>query len=292
MRLAMSTCCHGRVLRRPEVYYSCEQALKVCADSGFSIINMDFIEYSHPGQPMSEPGWQSWCQHQREVADELSLDVAYAHAPFYTWSKDKPEGDDYYEEMIRRSIIGAGIMGVRYMVFHPGSIGDDIWYSQSKSKEWNIRFYNKYAEQCAYQGIKVVIENMMEPTQGRRFCSGIEELLDLYETLNDPIYGICWDFGHAHMAGINQSEALRALGKRLTMLHVNDNFGIHDDHLAPFFGTIQWKDIMGTLGEIKYDGDFIFENFSFFDGLPDVLRITLMRFCHDLGEYMQTLIDN
>lgn len=287
MRLAMSTSSHGRLLRHQEVYFNCEQALKVCAEGGFKVINLDFIEYSKPGQPMRGSDWEPWCHMQRTIADELGLDIAYAHAPFYEWRADQPDGDELYEELIKRSIQGAGIMGVRQIVFHPGSVSNETWYSHRESLKRNLQFYTKYASLCDSYGITAAIENMMEPECGRRFGSSTEELLELYDKLQGRgRFGICWDFGHAHMADVQQCAALRQIGSRLTMLHVNDNFGRKDDHLAPYFGTIPWADIMRTLRFISYPGDFIFENFSFFDGAPEELRIPIMQLCVKIGEYL------
>lgn len=290
MKIGMSTSSHGRLLRRPEVYFSCEQALVACAQGGFEVINLDFIEYSKPGQPMREDNWEDWCRQQREIADRLGLLVTYAHAPFYDWKLDQPDGDPLYEELIRRSIRGAGIMGSKQIVFHPGSLNDGTWYNQKLSLERNVRFYRKYGELCAKEGVLPCMENMMEPAHGRRFGSSVEELLELREILGDG-YGVCWDFGHAHMAGIDQCNALREIGSRLTMLHLNDNFGRLDDHLAPCFGTIQWTPIMKTLKEIGFNGDLVFENFTFFDGLPERLRVPAMKLCYDVGVYLRDLME-
>lgn len=291
MEIGMSTSSHGRLLRRPEVYFTCEQALTACAQGGFPVINLDFIEYSKPGQPMRAAGWEDWCRRQRETADRLGLEVSYAHAPFYAWRPDQPEGDALYEELIRRSIRGAGILGVTQMVFHPGSAGDENGYSRRASLERNLRFYRRYGALCAQEGILPCIENMMAFSDGQpKYGASVEELLELYEALGEG-FGICWDFGHAHMAGIDSCGALREIEKRLCMLHLNDNFGEHDDHLAPCFGTIDWTPVMQTLREIGFKGDLVFENFTFFDGLPESLRVSAMKLCYAVGCYLRGLME-
>lgn len=288
MKIGMSTSSHGRLLRHPDVYFTCEQALKICAQGGFEVINLDFIEYSKPGQPMRMDNWEDWCKRQREIADRLNLYIGYAHAPFYAWKLNEPNGDEEYEELIYRSIRGAGIMGVRQIVFHPGSLYDGTWYSRRLSMERNIRFYQRYRELCARENVLPCMENMMEPVNGRHFGSSPEELMELYDALGEG-FGICWDFGHAHISGIDQCNALKELGNRVTMLHLNDNFGKQDDHLAPCFGTIKWTPIMKTLKEIGFEGDLIFENFTFFDGLPEQLRLPAMQLCYQVGIYLRQL---
>lgn len=47
----------------------------------------------------------------------------------------------------------------------------------------------------------------------------------------------------------NQPVFLNGL-VRLKVLHINDNRGEWDDHIVPYFGTIEWVPIMKTLEEI------------------------------------------
>jgi sugar phosphate isomerase/epimerase len=71
--------------------------------------------------------------------------------------------------------------------------------------------------------------------------------------------GICWDFGHANISGVPQSEGLAYVGKRLKVIHVNDNGGIEDEHILPFTGNVDWRDAMHGLALAEYEGLFNFE---------------------------------
>lgn len=62
------------------------------------------------------------------------------------------------------------------------------------------------------------------------------------------------DFGHAHINGLKQSEALAYVGSRLKVLHVNDNFAGDDIHLPPFVGKVDWQDAMQGLSEVGFKG--------------------------------------
>jgi sugar phosphate isomerase/epimerase len=50
---------------------------------------------------------------------------------------------------------------------------------------------------------------------------------------------VCFDTGHAHMAGGVQS-AFRTLQKRVAAMHIHDNHGEKDEHLLPYEGEIDW----------------------------------------------------
>ncbi len=58
---------------------------------------------------------------------------------------------------------------------------------------------------------------------------------------------------------MKQSEALAHIGKRLKVIHVNDNAAIDDEHLLPFEGNVDWRDAMHGLALAEFDGLFNFE---------------------------------
>lgn len=83
--------------------------------------------------------------------------------------------------------------------------------------------------------------------------------------------GICWDFGHAALAGIDQQQAMEAVAPWLHALHVNDNNGKDERHYPTYLyrGGIDWKGVMQELKAIHYNDDFNFEVRFPARGLPD-----------------------
>ena len=49
-------------------------------------------------------------------------------------------------------------------------------------------------------------------------------------------------------------DFIPVIGNRLKVLHVHDNHGRQYEHLAPFFGSIDWKDFSDALREVGFDG--------------------------------------
>lgn len=289
MRISTSTCSHEKTLWADHIEYSCEDALRALKEAGYRVIDMNFASYSREPEPMTRPDWRAWCIRQKALADALGLAIDQAHAHFYGLNEDGSEAPRD-RELIERSIEGAGLMGVKWMVFHPYNVTEDGWFSHPKSLKRNVELFREYADLCRPKGIHIAIENMIgNKARGRRYCSGVDELIELVDALNDPLFGICWDFGHANLNGVNQPAALRKIGKRLKTLHVDDNFGVNDDHLAPYFGNIQWAPIMRALREIGYAGDFTYEIFRFHNGLPDAMQPLTLAYTYKLAEYMLTL---
>ena len=62
-----------------------------------------------------------------------------------------------------------------------------------------------------------------------------------------------------------------------------------DEHLPPFFGIIDWKEMVDTLREIEYEGDFTYEIQNITRTLPKAGRDTLLRYFVELGEYTMSL---
>lgn len=286
MRLSTSTCIHESVLWGSELHYSCADSIRACAKAGYQVLDMNFHSYSKANRPMTQPGWEGWIKDLKELSDSLALEWHQGHAYFYDWHGRSKDGHEYHDELIRRSIVGAGILGVKWLVIHPGNVRDDTWYSHKKSLQANLETYRRYGELAARNGVGIAIENMIENQTMRRFASSTEELLELYEELNDPLFGICWDTGHGHLVGIDQAAALCQIGKRLKALHINDNHGQYDDHTAPYFGTMRWEPILKALGHIQYDQAFTFEIHNFTNGLPDGLHDQALRFTFELGTFM------
>jgi sugar phosphate isomerase/epimerase len=112
-----------------------------------------------------------------------------------------------------------------------------------------------------------------------------EALIRLLDRYPDQAVGVCWDTGHANInRPFKQSDELRKLGQRLKALHVADNAGRGDDHLAPYMGTIDWPDILQALKDIDYQGTFNFEchNQAIRIMDPD-LRLSSIRLIHKIG---------
>ena len=132
-------------------------------------------------------------------------------------------------------------------------------YNEARERERVLSHLAPVVEYANKLGVRVVIENMRpvpKPTPYHRYCQMPEELCDVADTLG---IGVCWDFGHANIVGLVQSEALKNVGGRLKMLHVNDNGGIGDDHVPPFLGKTDWRDAMHGLALCGFDGLFNYE---------------------------------
>jgi sugar phosphate isomerase/epimerase len=72
------------------------------------------------------------------------------------------------------------------------------------------------------------------------FCGRQEEVLKLLEAVDSHSVGVCFDTGHARLAGNFESWAQRLLPKAV-MMHIHDNNGLEDQHRFPGYGSIDWS---------------------------------------------------
>jgi sugar phosphate isomerase/epimerase len=151
------------------------------------------------------------------------------------------------------AIEAAGAAGVETVIFHPA---DDVR---------NIPLRGEYAEAlteslrklCAAareRGLRVAIENMPSGELG----ASIVEIADLVRASGIRNLGVCVDTGHANM-NKDLVEGVAAAGDRLFALHVHDNDGVKDQHLAVFAGTADWEGFVGELARVAFRGCFMLE---------------------------------
>ena len=70
------------------------------------------------------------------------------------------------------------------------------------------------------------------------------------------------DLADTHLVtreGLALAEQLAILGSHVKAIHVQDNLGDDDFHLAPFFGTTNFDSVMKGLKDIDFKGYFTFE---------------------------------
>ena len=275
MKLSTST---NLIAFRPDwvSYVPILDSMKRLKKVGFDAVDLNISDAGKGFFRLADPDWRSWVDQVIDLSKELDLPITQAHAPFYNAIEPESPKAAVWEPMIKRAIEASGKAGIPWIVMHPGTYPDDS-YEFKESKRRNYEYFMPYLEMADKYGCGIAIENMAENLlktylrPSSVYCSRHVELVDLVHSFHCDNVGICWDFGHAHLMGLDQREALRYMGKRLKATHVADNSGYNDDHIMPFQGTIDWRKILPVLSEINYEGDLTFEIHCSTSRLPDNL---------------------
>ena len=205
--------------------------------------------------------WQPVVEQALKDAAEVGMPFSDCHLPYFNI---KVNTDPVYAEECKQSMFTAidiaKTLGARTAVLHPNcATVTERAYDKAQAYDAAMAHLAPFAEYAAKLGVPVLVENTrLVPgiRQSTRYCQGPEELCELADALD---FGICWDFGHANLAGLKQSQALAYVGTRLKAVHVHDNNGTDDDHTAPFMGSVDWADAMHGLALAQFDGPLNYE---------------------------------
>lgn len=282
-------------MREDKSHISVIESMRRCKATGFDLLDISFSRSGgDKNHPLNSHNWEKWIDEVAEEAGKLGVEFIQAHIPFYRIPDSRlynTEEREFCERAKYRSIHACGVLGVKWAVEHLfHSIEDQC--DAPKNKKDNLRYFEPFVESAKKINVGIAFENLFPRPERScyiRYPSTHWELIDFVDTWNDPSVGICWDFGHANLLYKDQSEPLLAMGKRLKAVHVHDNYGKDDNHLAPFLGRINWRDVMKALKEIEYSGTFDMELGNLTKGCPDEVQDMLAKYAFDIGNYLLAL---
>jgi len=269
-------------------------SVKICAEAGYKNLDANFSAYLREGMPLAQDDWESWSHTLRRLADSLGVVFTQSHGYFSPNNcldihGNRPE--PFYDDYIRRSILASEILGADWMVLHPTLWPDSDGHGDyKKSFRYNKDFFAQWGEFASRHHVGIAIENMLNSVGGiMRYCVRAEEHTELIDAINDPMVKACIDTGHVHLSRLNLPAFIHAIGDRLRATHIADNHQNFDEHIAPFMGTISWKEVMQAFKDIRYELDFAFESHHLTSPYPAAIQATLVKFSYNLGKYLLSL---
>lgn len=152
--------------------------------------------------------------------------------------------------------------GVDSITCHVGNTPDQFKeYSLEHLHDCILRSLDELLPVAERLGITIAIENIWFATNTP------EKLLAIAAHFQSDNLGFCYDSGHANLmakdSGIEKShpaeawqrfgpvpydpEILEKMLPEITTCHLHDNNGVHDQHLLPGRGNIDWPHVIGLL---------------------------------------------
>lgn len=293
MKLSTSNWIHAKSNETGRVYAPTESLGDLKA-AGYDSVDINLWPMCHPGEPLSLDSWEQAVEAIRAASEEVGLPVFQTHGNTMTgteWDDPAYPHRELQHVTTLRCVEAAKRLQADCMVLHPFNLAHTTLYSAAENKRACMAYLAPYIEAAKKAGVRIAVENMIDfGRRHRRYCAGdIYELIDLVDTINDPAVGLCIDTGHANISGMKAGEAIRAAGKRLIALHINDNnskTGL-DQHLLPFFGDVDWPDVMRALREIGYAGHFTYEIGS--QQVPGEACDKWLRYTVEIGRYLLSM---
>jgi sugar phosphate isomerase/epimerase len=198
--------------------------------------------------PHAYPGWAD----KKKLKDALSAYdmVVSTHAPFT--DLNPASFDPHVRDAVRKNLekfveFSAGL-GSSMVTIHPGTVHSELLVPHAKP--FAVEVISAMAR-AAGGRLSVNIENQMRGKSPYNHPLGSSSE-SLEELLSDVREARCTlDTGHAHASGLGPQKMAARLGGKLAEVHLSDNAGSSDDHLAPGEGTAPLKGFMHTI--VKMD---------------------------------------
>lgn len=232
-----------------------EERIRQLHRAGFRYIDLG-IYGKTPDSPYMRDDWTDAVDKLKNVADELGMQFVQAHSPIGNPLSDDPSHVDMVVKSTIRSIEVCQMLGIKNTVSHGGKIEG---ISKEEYFDRNKAFFEKLIPTMEKCGVNVLCENSSTVNSGTKWClKNGKDMREFIEYVDHPLFHGCWDTGHANQEG-SQYDQILALGKELYAIHYNDNHGVTDDHLIPFFGRLNHDEIMNALLDVGFKGYFTLE---------------------------------
>jgi len=191
----------------------------------------------------------------RDILSTTDLEIS-VHAPFSDMNLASVN-DGIWRETLRQmseSLEMSCRIGAEVVVAHPGhysplglQLPEVVW-------ERCVSSFRELSKKAEDLGIKLCVENMTSAFM--MLCKHPEEIKELLDEIESESLSFVLDVGHAHTNG-NLFEFLKI--ERIEHMHVHDNHGKEDEHLAVGEGSIDWRRFAEELKKRDYRKALVFE---------------------------------
>ena len=246
-------------------------SIRYIRQAGFRYVDLAFEKNSHYREKLFADDWKKEIDKIKACAEEEGVTFVQAHVLSQQNLFSPTLDPKVVKKDIIRCIEACKLLGIPQMVVH-GQRSDEFSFEYDKWVEVNRQVLMEFAPWFEEAGVDILLENgplkhaMAYQSDGKPYdppkyyCSTISGkiLRDVVEYMNHPMIHACWDTGHANMNG-SQYDDIMTVGDELRGLHIHDNRGNLDEHALPFFGSMNFDELMHALIDSGYKGYFTFE---------------------------------
>lgn len=208
-----------------------DQTLPFCLSEGLGIELQSFFDPNHSGL------FPAQIEYQVEKLNGIGFRAF--HGPF--GDLNCGSFDPLIREVSRQRMSEgyqiARKLGATHIVYHHGFVP-----RTSPPKYWVPRFVQFWKSFLEDKSEKVYfhLENMLELSP--------EIMVDTLDSIQDQRVSACLDTGHAHCNSTTHVlNWIEMLGRRIAYVHIHDNDGTGDQHLAIGKGNIPFKEVCSAL---------------------------------------------
>ncbi|MCY3902968.1 MAG: sugar phosphate isomerase/epimerase [Caldilineaceae bacterium] len=210
-----------------------------------------------------EAGYQFFVSHSEEEVEkntqlfrQAGIQIWSVHAPFGRALGNLSDLDEsnrrsaveYNKYVLERIALAA----TSVYVIHPGS------FAKEEEVPLMLRVLLDSLEEilpvAERSGVRLALENIIPRSPG----SECQEVRDVVEKIGSEWLGVCYDSGHAHVAG-QAKEGMEILKDLIITFHLEDTDGVRDMHFQPGYGTVPWDDVGAILRSMDFESPIVVE---------------------------------
>ena len=178
---------------------------------------------------------------KRKISDG-GASVCLVRGPVRALGNDAERAESF--EKMTKAMVMARHLGARYMTLPALAPKDGMTGEEATSK--NLEYFSALASVAGGLGVTVCLENTED--KSNPLASPVA-LLSLIEEINHPSLALSLDTAKAISLGIDPSEAITILGKRLLVIHGADSDGFQGSRLPLFSGGVDWMQVAEAIFE-------------------------------------------
>jgi len=255
-----------------------EVSIKMLADAGFESCDFSLTDNmynwnDHQLADEKSPEFKTFFENILNIAKKNNIEIGMTHAPYCMVFRSNREEYEQTQQHTIRAIYATKILESPYIVVHP-VLHPDFNNGQNPERAFqaNIDYFKGLVPALKETGVVACIENLYwgerKDPKTPNSCTTPAQLIKIIDTLNEmygPHFAACLDTGHATISGEDAIDFVQKLGDRLRVLHIQDNFGVLDNHVVPGRGVIDWPAFMEVFLASGYQGTFNFEVDGYLD---------------------------
>lgn len=253
--------------------YGDRRALELARECGADAVDFFLREEPHRDGSLYARGEEAITAYYTELrayAKELGLIISQTHGRCRSFIGD-PTADTITVEKCRLDCLATAALGAPACVIHSVStvgVGPDA--QPQYVRELNHSMFMQILPFAKQYGVRIAAETFGDsPKHGCcDFFGNLEEFIGACQRIEATEYKdwftVCIDTGHSNKAmrfnNPPPDEVIRRIGgDRISLLHLNDNDGMTDQHKLPLSGSIDWEKVFAALNEVGYKGVYNME---------------------------------
>lgn len=218
-----------------------------------------------------------------EWAQQYGIELWSYHLPFWDENKkfisisDAETADDTVKLFCNLIEQGAAV-GIKNFVVHPSGepIKTEDRAAHLMRAKQSLRILADFA---SARGVVICVENLPRTCLGRNF-NEIMDLISAHSALR-----VCFDTNH--LLKESYVDFICALKDKIVTTHISDYDFIDEKHWLPGEGAVDWNLLYHTLGDVGYDGVWLYELGFHNDKLPRVRDLTCEDFARNAKEIFE-----